>query len=62
MRLQRLTGLEVEKLKAEYKLDLDKQKLDKHEKINQLEKNYHSNYIENITKEAQYEYLKNYFA
>jgi len=51
----------VEKLQAEYKLDFDKQKLDKQERINKLEKTYHSDYIETITKDAQYNYLKEYF-
>ena len=48
-------------MKAEYKLDLDKQKTDKQESITKLESEYKTNYTEKAIKQAQFEYLKNYF-
>ena len=51
----------VEKLKAEYQLDLDKQKLDKQNTITKMEKEYKVDYVSDQIKSAQFEYLKNYF-
>ena len=51
----------VEKLKAEYQLDLDKQKLDKQETITKLEDEYGVNYTTIKTNEAKFNYLKTYF-
>lgn len=51
----------VEKLKAEYKLDLDKQKLNKQNTITKLEHEYKIDYVTEQIKNAQFEYLKNYF-
>ena len=51
----------VEKLKAEYKIDLDKQKIDRLETVSKLGKDNKFDYTQNKIKEAQFEYLKNYF-
>jgi len=51
----------VSKLQAEYKLDLDKQKLDKQETLTKLESEYGVNYTKNKIKTDQYNFLKKYF-
>lgn len=50
----------VEKLEAEYKLDLDKQKQSKLKENLALEKQYGVNYQELEMKQKQFDYLKNY--
>lgn len=52
----------VEKIEAEYKLDLDKQKLDKQESVTKLENEYGVNYTYQTMKSKQFDYLKEYLS
>jgi len=51
----------VEKLEADYKLNLDKQKLDKKKQTLALKEKYGEDIYQNEIQENQYSYLKNYF-
>ena len=52
----------IEKLEAEYKLKLDKQKLEKQKELNELKQNGGIDYKGVEIREKQFEYLKNYFS
>lgn len=51
----------VSQLESEYKLTLDKQKLDKVNKLTKLEKEYGDDYTKNLILNEQVDYLKKYF-
>ena len=53
--------VQVEKLEAEYKLTLDKQKQDKKKQNLALEEKYGNDIYKQEIQEKQYTYLKNYF-
>ena len=50
----------VEKLEAEYKLKLDKQKTDKQKTLTELQNKYGTSYTKYVIQDAQYEYLRTY--
>lgn len=50
----------VEKLEAEYKLSLEKQKQEKQREALKMQKTYGTNYLEEEMKQKQYDFLKNY--
>ncbi len=51
----------VEKLEAEYKLDLEKQKREKQKLLTEYAEKYGVNYTYNLIKDKQYDHFKNYF-
>lgn len=51
----------VEKLEAEYKLDLDKRKQEKEQTALKIDKTYGTDYIEQEIQQKQYDFLEQYF-